>query len=133
MSDGAWHMLTATYNPADKTIRMFTDGDENEAVVVDLTGDPLPAAPLSIGGRATEQAVSGAIDDVRIYSYVLTPLQVAQLYIAFEPTKWVCVEDPANPLNAYDINGDCRINLADFALFASKWLDCQRYPASACN
>jgi len=133
MSDGLWHMITATYDPTNTTVTMFTDGDENESVIVDLANDPLPAALLSIGGRNTESAVSGLIDDVRIYDYPLTPLQVAQLYLAFEPTKWVCVEDPANPLNAYDVNGDCRVNLADFAEFASKWLDCQRYPASACN
>jgi hypothetical protein len=133
VGNGSWHMITATYDPADNTLTMFTDGDENESVVVDLTNDPLPAAPLSIGGRNTESSISGAIDDVRIYSYPLTPLQIAQLYIAFEPTKWVCVEDPANPIGKYDMNGDCRITLADFAEFASKWLECQRYPASTCN
>ena len=133
MGDGLWHMLTATYDPADNSLTMFTDGDENESVVVDLAGDPLSTALLSIGGRNTESAIRGLIDDVRIYSYVLTPLEIAQLYVAFETTKWVCVEDSENPLNAYDIDGDCRVTLSDFALFASKWLDCQRYPVGTCD
>ncbi len=133
LADGLWHMITAVYDPADTTYTIFTDGDENESIVLDLSAYPLAAAPLSIGGRDTESSVDGFIDDVRIYSVALTPLQIAQLYVAFETDKWVCVEDPENPLNAYDLTGDCRVNLADFAEFAAKWLECQRYPATSCN
>ena len=46
---------------------------------------------------------------------------------------WVCVEDPEDPLGAFDTNGDCRINLTDFAEFALAWLKCQRVPDTACS
>lgn len=133
LGDGQWHMITVIYDPTDTTYTIFTDGDENESIVFDMSANPLPTAPLSIGGRASELSVDGAIDDVRIYSEVLSPLEVAQLYLAFEPSKWVCVEDPENPLNGFDIDGDCRITLSDIAEIASHWLECQRYPASACS
>ncbi len=133
LADGQWHMLTAVYNPAVTTYTIFTDGDENESIVYDLSANPLPAAPLSIGGRSTEQAIDGFIDDVRIYSKVLTPLEIADLYVTFATDKWVCVEDPDNPLAAFDFVQDCIINLADFAEFANKWLECQRYPDTFCT
>jgi hypothetical protein len=31
-----------------------------------------------------------------------------------------------------DFTGDCRVNLADFAVFLEKWLDCQMDPPEAC-
>jgi hypothetical protein len=126
-------MSAAVYNPDPNTYTIFTDGDENESIVYDLANNPLPEAPLSIGGRITESSIDGFIDDVRIYSYPRTPLQIAQDYVAVETDAWVCVEDSEDPLGAYDLNGDCKVNLADFAEFASNWLKCQRYPASGCE
>jgi hypothetical protein len=136
VGDGQWHMITVTYDPAETNLTIYTDGDENENVTVDITDletHPLPAAALSIGGRDTESSVDGFIDDVRIYSKVLSPLEVAQLYVAFEPTKWVCVEDLADPINSFDIDGDCRVSLSDLAEIAANWLKCQRYPATSCT
>ena len=66
-------MLTVTYDPTDTTIRMFTDGDEGVGAVLDLSTLPVPAAELSIGGRDTENSISGMIDEVMLYSYALTP------------------------------------------------------------
>ncbi|HPB93464.1 MAG TPA: hypothetical protein PLR31_07950, partial [Anaerohalosphaeraceae bacterium] len=133
LDDGQWHMITAVYDPQTTSYTIYTDGDNNETIVLDLTGHPLPAAPISIGGRETENSVDGAIDDVRIYSYPLTAVQIAQLYVDFEPDKYVCMEDAEEPLTAFDLNKDCMVNLADFALFAAQWLECQRYPQSACD
>ncbi|MEJ5260652.1 MAG: LamG domain-containing protein [Anaerohalosphaeraceae bacterium] len=133
LDDGQWHMITAVYDPQTTSYTIYTDGDKNETIVLDISAAPLAAAPLSIGGRATELSVDGAIDDVRIYSYPLTPVQIAQLYVDFEPSKFVCMEDEEDPLTAFDLNSDCKVDLADFALFAAKWLQCQRYPQSACD
>ena len=133
IGDGQWHMITAVYDPTDTTYTIFTDGDENESIVLDLSANTLPTNPLSIGGIVGESSIDGFIDDVQIYSYVLTPLEIAQLYVAIETDKWVCVEDPENPLNAFDLTHDCVVSLADFAEFAAKWLECQRYPADKCS
>ncbi|MCE5187557.1 MAG: sigma-70 family RNA polymerase sigma factor [Planctomycetaceae bacterium] len=132
LTDGQWHMITGIYNPATTTYTIFTDGDENESIVLDWSVIPTAAAPLSIGGRNTESSILGEIDDVQIYSRVLTPLEIAQKYLAFEPGKWVCVEDPANPLTL-DVTGDCRVSLEDLAVLASQWLQCRRIPAASCT
>jgi hypothetical protein len=133
LDDGQWHLITAVYDPQTTSYTIYTDGDNNETIVLDISEAPLAAAPLSIGGRQTELSIDGAIDDVRIYSYPLTPVEIADLYVNFEPSKFVCMEDPEDPLTAFDLNGDCQVDLTDFALFAAQWLECQRYPQSACN
>ena len=43
----------------------------------------------------------------------------------------VILED--NELATYDLNEDCRLNLADFAFVASQWVVCQRIPEDACD
>lgn len=130
--DGNWHMLTVTYDPADTTIRLYTDGDEDTQLLLDLSTVPLSAAPLTIGGLGAD-VINGLIDDVQVYSYALTPTEVAQLYLDFETDKWVCVEDAASPLTAFDFNNDCRVTLTDFAALAGRWLDCDRLPVESCN
>jgi hypothetical protein len=39
----------------------------------------------------------------------------------------MCVDRP--PM---DYNGDCRVTVIDFAIFANHWFDCGMVPASAC-
>lgn len=132
VGDGLWHLLTATYDPTDDTLRLFTDGDLDAQAVIDLSAAPMAAAPLSIGGRESESSVLAEMDDVRIYSYALNSLEVAQSYLEFSPGEWVCVEDPANPLS-FDLNNDCQVDILDLASLASQWLLCQRVPAEACS
>jgi len=35
-----------------------------------------------------------------------------------------CEDLPADMKNVADLNGDCRVNWADFSIFAANWLDC---------
>jgi hypothetical protein len=133
VGDGQWHMLTATYDPADNhTFRMYIDGREHASNTLNISTASLPTAPLSIGGRATENSIDGDIDEVRIYSYALSPADVAHLYTATTPADdYICVGDTS--VMTTDFNGDCRVNLDDFAALAAVWLDCERYPDSACG
>jgi hypothetical protein len=73
-----------------------------------------------------DQYYNGGLDEVRIYNYALTADEVADLYVA--DSGPYCRWKPT-----YDINDDCEVTLADFALIAAEWLECGIYPASACN
>ncbi len=133
--DGEWHMMTATYDAATQTASFYGDGVlADQATVIFGTNLGYPDAPVRIGGSnlAGNASVQGGIDDVRIYSYALSPTEVAELYTDFRTTEYICVEDTENPLT-YDLNGDCRINVADLALAAQQWLKCQRVPVDSCN
>jgi len=68
----------------------------------------------------------GLIDDIRVYNYGLSPLEIAQLY--YDVTgEGVCQTRPT-----HDYNIDCVVNLLDFSMFASEWLDCGLIPVEAC-
>lgn len=43
-------------------------------------------------------------------------------------TRGVCIE----PIKS-DLNGDCRVNMFDFTLFSSEWLDCNLDPEELCR
>ncbi len=51
-------------------------------------------------------------------------VEIAELYTDVMTDAKICMAD----LGDEDLNGDCEINLADFAMIAAKWLDCQRVP-----
>lgn len=131
-NDGQWHLITATYDPADTTMRLYTDGEYSGQVPIDLSTLPLTGAPLSIGGRYGESSISGGIDDVRIYSYPLSAVEVASLYTEFNPGVELCLATDEAFLNV-DLNNDCRINIEDMAMLAARWLQCQLVPVEACN
>ncbi|MBN2843312.1 MAG: hypothetical protein JXM68_09495 [Sedimentisphaerales bacterium] len=131
-ADLNWHMFTLTYDAASDLLSLYVDGDQGATLSINLANYALPTSPLSVGGRAGENSVDAYIDELEIYSYALTPTEVAVKYTDLVPGSFVCVEDPDNAL-LYDNNGDCRVNIADFAMFALEWLDCQRYPASSCQ
>lgn len=71
----------------------------------------------------------GQMDDVRIYNYGLSIAEVAQMYTEGTPEDdFVC-----ETALAYDINGDCRVNLDDLIELAGNWLGCERVPAESCS
>jgi hypothetical protein len=132
VGDGQWHMFTVTYDPATQVLRLFTNGDEDARLSVNLNNAPLPAALLSVGGREGESAINGAIDELKLFTYAKTPKEVAEMYLEYGLADYICVNPDGSDFAKYDLNNDCRINLADFALIASKWAECQRYPVEAC-
>ncbi|UCG59468.1 MAG: LamG domain-containing protein [Phycisphaerales bacterium] len=68
-----WYCLTATYDSADKTMRLYIDGQFDSSEVHANGYNSANAAKLTIGVRGWEDAeyFSGLIDDVRIYDRVL--------------------------------------------------------------
>lgn len=81
----------------------------------------------AIGKSAWPDAYfTGQMDGVRVYNYALTEDEIAAQYIA--DAGPLCRNKPA-----YDITGDCKVTLDDFALFAAQWLQCGLEPSSACN
>lgn len=134
VGDGQWHLFTATYDSQTDVLRVFTNGEQDAQATVDLGDAPLAEAPITIGGRDTELAINGAIDEVRMYSYALTPEQVAgELYMAHRPGEFVCIIPDGSEFASFDLTGDCRVTLEDFMLIAQEWLECQRIPQEACD
>jgi hypothetical protein len=136
VSDGQWHMVTYTRSGA--TGSLYVDGVRENTHTPNFSFSPNNL--WSIGqewdwnsdpesgpiGLTASDFLIGVVDDVRIYDYALDPYTIATIYTGVT-SETVCVEEPQA-----DFNGDCKTDFKDFADFASAWLDCNLYPATAC-
>ena len=130
---GQWQHIAATADGS--TLSLFRNGIEVGSA--DYDGTLLTEIPyISIGyktgndGQPSAQAPgywNGKIDDVRVYNYGLGKEEVAQLYYDVTEQR-VCLYPPENG----DFDGNCQIDLTDFAVLAAKWLDCGYYPVETC-
>jgi hypothetical protein len=44
----------------------------------------------------------------------------------------VTADSPCSEVLLSDLDGDCEVNLQDFAIMASEWLSCKKLPAELC-
>ena len=99
--------------------------------------DPNTTAEIYLGtSQSGAVPFKGVIDDVRIYNYAI-PDGLNPTEAPDEPDMVeVYYEMSEIPLCRYiyagDVNGDCQVNLADFALLAENWLECSLSPAESC-
>jgi len=68
---------------------------------------------LTVGGEPGRVWGGGAIDEVRVYNFVVDDLDAEYLYAGE-----VCVASPA-----LDLDGDCIIGLGELAAIAAAWLE----------
>jgi hypothetical protein len=104
-----WHHVCGTYDKAN--IRLYIDGMEDPAGPTAYSGGiTTNNFDVFIGENAEKKGRywKGLIDDVRIYNYALRPGEVAQL-MCYEPAVG-------------DVNHDCVVDMADFAVLTSAWL-----------
>jgi len=123
VNDGEWHLITSTFDGS--VSKIYIDG------LLAATSDPLAAPieranmnaqPLEFGGESAtyEATAAGLLDEVKVYNYALHATEVLDEYNALAPVKLnKCVADYASN---FDSNGDCKIDISDFADFAFNWL-----------
>ncbi|MGE4286750.1 MAG: LamG-like jellyroll fold domain-containing protein [Phycisphaerae bacterium] len=124
----------------------ITDSATEGAVVyingLRVDGDPLVTpvvtdAPILIGSNYPNldgtygDLFNGSIDDVRIFNYALSAGEAAMLYYDVVQTP-ICM-DPSAEVVKFDVTGDCKVDLADFAEFAGDWLNSNLCPGPGCE
>jgi hypothetical protein len=134
IDDGNWHLVTCQYDPATTTYSLFLDGTR-VAQSQPYTG-PVPQSEdiLVIGAKTLigDGPFNGLLDDIKIWSYVLSPLEVAAIYTEFIDED-VCIE-MTDTWRHFDTVGEpgeesfCRIDIEDFAEFALTWMKCNLTP-----
>lgn len=134
VSDGAWHLVTATYEADAGLSRIYVDGRLSNTF--STTGTPT-ANPYDMifGAELADGSVSayvGRLDDIRVWNYALDSVAIANLYLAFNPQETICLEYPLHDVAGPDGVGpeyrDCRVNIYDFASVAATWLECNSVP-----
>jgi hypothetical protein len=124
LETGQWMYITVTLNGS--TGRLYVNGqlvDTNTAMTLNPT-DLGTIVNNYIGkSQFVDPYFNGLIDDLMIYNYARTTLQIARDYLGVRG-DWVCnMEVTALP---YDYDGNCMISLGDFAIFAETWLESNR-------
>ncbi len=133
--DEQWHYVVATYDGTSRKIYVdgvvqlvwwVADGAPQSAEGDDATGTITPTASgVSIAGRygqnpagIDDQFIAGTYDEVEIWNYARSAAEIAQTYATIMNTA-VC---PVGTAPTYDLDGDCIVDLNDFAKLASEWL-----------
>ena len=126
VADSQWHMVTGTYDSQTGIGTIYIDGKlENQLIDTErkaATND----FPMVLGAETVfaELAVyEGLLDKVSIYSYALSQIDVAVLYTGVMTGEKICIGLPEN-----DFNGDCRVDLLDFAMLSTGWMECNLVP-----
>jgi hypothetical protein len=132
IGDDKWHLVTVTYSASQANL--YVDGGNKVTVTSAAPLDNFaawqyPMTLMALNNRSSVQGLfSGMLDDLKILNYMLTPEEVAQAYYDVTGDA-ACIYTVAEvPGLAYDLTGDCQVNLADFAILAAKWLESGLYP-----
>lgn len=132
MFDDAWHLVAATWN-TDDTLRVYVDGQEVISGAAGVAtryadwqrGVTLGAVRINPADRTIlGDFYGGLIDNLRIYNYELDGNAFAAEYLSVTGIQ-PCIN--ANFVgNAYNFDNTglsyCKIDMADFAVFAENWL-----------
>ncbi|MBN1845998.1 MAG: immunoglobulin domain-containing protein [Sedimentisphaerales bacterium] len=130
IADPDWHLLTGTYQVAG-SMQLYIDGAAVGAPVAVAEGMEFQdwLYPILIGANnhigQANGFLEGALDDLRIYNYALSAEEVADLYLMAYPDARFCISAYASE---FDFNGDCVVDMLDFAQFSAAWLDSGLYP-----
>ena len=120
-----WYQATVTIT--GDTGRLYRNGELVETNTA-MTVNPIDiGAALNYLGKSQYTAdpeFDGLIDDLKIYNYARSTVEIAQDYIAVAGGS-VCNRETYDMGN-YDTNNDCIINLTDFVSFAARWLEDDR-------
>ncbi len=132
INDGNWHYCVATREVATGEMKLYVDGHREATATADIGSKYSAVDLLNIGKIRTgfDPAIyfTGAIDEVKIYNYAMSEVTIAETYMNFVPgIEDICIESQ-RPDAAYDLDGNCIINIGDLALMAGKWLTCGLYP-----
>jgi hypothetical protein len=130
----SYHFANGLSYQNETLVSVSIDGLDTGLDVYFVTGDSsnlkgadglLQAAEVEGNGMVSFKfSVVNEGDSVTI-NYDNTPFGINGFVI--EPSTYGCT----NPLTG-DLDGDCVVGLADFAMLASQWLQCNRDPQSEC-
>ncbi|MBN2021570.1 MAG: LamG domain-containing protein [Pirellulales bacterium] len=113
LDDDAWHHVAVTYD-AGSRMAVYIDGVLDGELTLEVptwcasTLYPFTLGNLGVGSSVDNYCFNGLLDDVRVYTGVLTPEEIADLFGHDRPPG--------------DANNDGKVNEKDAAILASHWL-----------
>jgi len=135
--DGKWHHVCGVYdtsaigaNGTGKTY-LYIDGVLAEVEDNLAAGPSYGTSDVWLGGgeryATIDSFYNGLMDDVRIYDRVMTVEELNTIPGVGGEMDIICTEALPG-----DNDGDCDVDLDDFALMAAYWAQCNLSPPDAC-
>jgi hypothetical protein len=123
--NGVWHHVAGTYDGS--ALKLYVDG-VLQATTAHVGRIETRTHNLYMGenSESTGRFYAGAMDEVRIYSRALSQDEVAWLAEKTTPFTQPLSGLLTNP--AVNLNNDGRIDIRDYAILASKWLETLLWP-----
>jgi hypothetical protein len=119
---GNWVHIAHVYN--GQRVRIYVDGVRVADYAASLnTASGGEAQPLAVGFWGNYDpgfqhgVFDGQIDDFRLYNYALSVVEIGQLWVDGGGAGG-CME-----VLSQDYNGDCAVDLLDFAALAASWME----------
>ena len=137
MYNGQWHLIGATWSQGD-TLRVYVDGQEAASAAAGTSARFLPwqrGVLLGASRNSSDRTnllnfLAGAVDNLRVYNYVVDADTIAAEYFTLTGIKPCINKSFEGSAYNFDNTGTsyCRVDLADFAAFAQNWLAEGLYP-----
>lgn len=134
-----WQHAALVYSSVDEVIQLYLNGeligeDDADSDVWAQVGPLTMGAVVDVEDPNAPTPIDhfiGLIDDVRIYNYALSCVQVASLYTAdgFMDEEEVCCGDYDTDLSGPEDVPDCIVDIYDLVAFVQNWwLECNIVP-----
>lgn len=140
VQDSRWHLFAATWN--DSTARIYINGEQ---VAINSQGFTEVYRPWDLSNiiGASRQGqpnrhllnpndfITGAVDKLRVYNYVISADDIAAEYKTLSGRTPCADQNFIGSQYNFDdtLSSYCKIDLADFAVFARHWLESGLYAA----
>jgi hypothetical protein len=118
----AWQMFVATMDDAGNVV-LYKNGLPIQTGTIAAKPNIVTRTSNFIGDSnwTTDAFYNGLMDDIAIYNYAVSADTVADMYSAVAGNY-------CRISLALDYDGNCKVDLPDFAIFAADWLKCGLYP-----
>ena len=126
-----WYFIAATWDYEGTSRTFIGKYGENAKRIAEVSSSIAPVLsdwsyPMTLGALNSRGAVQDffengtAVDDLQIYNYAFTQEEIAAVYNEVTGLK-TCISYSYEG-SGFDFNGDCVVDLLDFADFSGAWL-----------
>lgn len=116
-----WAHVVATLS--GNTAKLYVNGELKTSGTISHNPSDFNAQLNYVGkSQWPDPYFNGKIDNLRIYNYALSTVEVAREYLDDVKSGSVCNMEGEADLT-FDINDDCIVDMLDFAQFATTWLN----------